>query len=79
MSFRVIDRNAILNDEHEQRLKRIALIQRETAEMAPIWQAKQASLYPTAIPITDTPTLGQVITQEIQSNASNPDVLLQRA
>ena len=79
MSFRVIDRNAILNDEHQQRLKRIKLIERETAEMQPIWQAKQASLYPTAIPISQTPSLGQVITQEIQSNASNPDVLLQRA
>ena len=48
MSFRVIDRNAILDDEHKQRLKRIALIQRETAEMAPFWAAKQASLYPTS-------------------------------
>ena len=79
MSFRTIDRNAILKDEHEQRLRRIKLIERETAEIAPIWAAKQASLYPTAIPISQTPSLGHVITQEIQSNASNPDVLIQRA
>ena len=72
MSFRVIDRNAILKDEHEQRLKRIKLIARETAEMQPIWQAKQASLYPTAIPISETPTLGQVITEEIQKRQRTP-------
>ena len=39
MSFRVIDRNAILKDKHEQRLCRIKLIERETANMAPIWAA----------------------------------------
>ena len=79
MSFRTIDRNAILKDEHEQRLKRIKLIARETVEMEPIWQAKQASLYPTVLPISQTPSLSQVITQEIESNVSNPDVLFQRA
>ena len=36
MSFRVIDRKAILDDNHKQRLKRIKQIKRETAEMAPI-------------------------------------------
>ena len=36
MSFRVIDRNALLDDEHQERLKRIKLIERETAEMKPI-------------------------------------------
>ena len=64
MSFKTIGRNAILKDEHEPRLRRIKLIGRETAEMAPIWAVKQVSLYPTALPI---------------GNASNPDVLIQRA
>ena len=77
MLFRTIDCNAILKDEHEQRLRRNKLKEREMAEMAPIWAAKQASLYPTALPITQTPSLGQAITQEIQSNSFNPDVLLQ--
>ena len=47
--------------------------------MAPIWAAKLASLHPTALPISQIPSLGQVTTQEIQSNTSNPNVLLQRA
>ena len=79
MSFRVINRNAILDDEHEQRLRRIKVIKRKKAEMAPIWAAKQASLYPTALPISDTPSLGQVITEEIQKTATNPDIIFQRA
>ena len=79
MSFKEIDRKAILDDEHIQRLKRIKLIERETAEQAPLWQAKQATLFPTAIPLTQTPTLGQIITEETQKNAYDPDVLLQRA
>jgi hypothetical protein len=62
MSFQEIDRKAILEDEHRQRIMRIKLIERETAENAPIWQSKQASLYPTALPLTQTPTLGQIIT-----------------
>ena len=76
---KVSDINTRLADEREQRLRRIRLIERETAEYAPIWQAKQISLYPTAVPITQTPTLGQVITEEIQKNAMNSDVLSQRA
>ena len=40
---------------------------------------KKSILYPTALPISQTLTLGQVITQKIQSNASNSDVLIQRA
>ena len=79
MSLKVIDRNAIFNDERKQRLRRIELIERERPETAPIWAAKQASLYRTAIPISQTPTLGQVVTQKIQSNASYPDVLRQKA
>ena len=60
---KVADVNARLADEREQRLKRIRLIERETAENEPIWKAKQATLYPTAVPISQTPTLGQVITE----------------
>jgi len=76
---KVADVNTRLADEREQRLRRIKLIERETAEFAPIWKAKQATLYPTAVPITQTPTLGQVITEEVQKNALNQDALLQRA
>ena len=76
---KVADINTRLADEREQRLRRIKLIERETAEFAPMWQAKQATLYPTAVPITQTPTLGQVITEEVQKNALNSDVLYQRA
>ena len=66
---KVADINTRLADEKEQRLRKIRLIERERAEFAPIWQAKQATLYPTAVPILQTPTLGQVITEEIQNNA----------
>ena len=79
MSFQVIDKKAILDDEHVNRLKRIKLIERETAEQAPLWAAKQATLFPTALPLTQTPTLGQVITEETQKNAYDPNVLYQRA
>ena len=79
MSFQEINRNAILEDEHQQRLRRIKLIERETAEQAPLWAQKQATLFPQAIPLTQTPTLGQIITQETQKNAYDPDVLYQRA
>jgi len=75
----ISDVNSRLADEKEQRLKRIKLIERETAEQAPIWQQKQMTLYPTAVPISQTPTLGQVITEETQRNAMNSDVLYQRA
>ena len=76
---KVADINARLADERDQRLRKIRLIQRETAENEPIWKAKQMTMYPTAVPITQTPTLGQVITEEIQKNAMNSDVLSQRA
>ena len=79
MSFKFIDKNAILEDEHQQRLKRIKLIERETAEMAPIFAEKQKALFPTAIQLTQTPTMGQAITEETQRNAENSDVLYQRA
>ena len=75
MSFQEINRNAILEDEHQQRLRRIKLIERETAENAPLWAQKQATLFPQAIPLTQTPSLGQIITQETQKNAYDPDVL----
>ena len=75
----ISDVNSRLADEKEQRLKRIRLIERETAEQAPIWQAKQATLYPTAIPISQTPTLGQIITEETQKGLTNEDTLYQRA
>ena len=67
----ISDVNSRLADEKEQRLKRIRLIERETAEQAPIWAAKQATLYPTAVPITQTPTLGQIITEETQKGLTN--------
>jgi hypothetical protein len=79
MSFQEIDRNSILEDEHQQRLRRIKLIERETKEQAPLWAAKQATLFPTALPLTQTPTLGQVITEETQKNAFDIDILYQRA
>ena len=79
MSFQEIDRKAILDDEHQQRLRRIKLIERETKEQAPLWAAKQATLFPTALPLAQTPTLGQVITEETQKNAFDIDILYQRA
>jgi hypothetical protein len=79
MSFQEIDRQAILDDEHQQRLRRIKLIELETKEQAPLWAAKQQTLFPTALPLTQTPSLGQIITEEIQNNAYDPDVLYQRA
>ena len=79
MSFQEIDRKAILDDEHQQRLRRIKLIERETKEQAPLWAAKQQTLFPTALPLTQTPSLGQIITEEIQNNAYDADVLYQRA
>ena len=79
MSFAVIDKNAIMDDERVQRLKKIKLLQRENAEMAPFWAEKQKALFPTAIQLTQTPSIGQIITEEAQRNADNPDVLYQRA
>ena len=37
MSFREIDRNAILEDERVQRLKKIKLLERENRESEPKW------------------------------------------
>ena len=79
MSNPFINVNQRLEDEHNDRLRRIRLIERETKEMAPIWVAKQATMFPTALQITPTPTLGQVIIDESQNNAKDEDVLLQRA
>ena len=79
MSFQVTDRNAILADEHVNRLKRIKLIERETAEQAPLWAQKQATLFPQALQMTQTPSLSQIITEETQKNAYDENVLFQRA
>ncbi|MFN9910062.1 MAG: hypothetical protein ACK56F_28765 [bacterium] len=46
--------------------------------MLPFWQEKQAKLFPQAIQLSQVPTLGEVLTQEIQNNERNEDVLLQR-
>ena len=56
---KVSDINTRLADERDQRLRRIKLIERETAENEPIWKEKQKTLYPTAVPISQTPTLGR--------------------
>jgi hypothetical protein len=74
-----IDRGKILQDERINRLKKIALIDRENIEMQPIWYEKQQKMFPTAIQISPIPSLGEVITEEAQRNAGNEDVLLQRA
>ena len=79
MSFRQIDRNAILADEHLQRMKKIKLIERETPENAPMWQEKQMLAFPSALPLTPTPSLGQVITEEMNKNAYDEDILNQRS
>lgn len=79
MSFSFIDRNKILQDEKANRLKKIALIERENAEMLPLWQEKQAKLFPQAIQLSQIPTLQDVLTEETQKNAMNEDILIQRA
>ena len=58
MSFRQIDRNAILEDEHQQRLRRIKLIEREQIENAPQWLEKQQLQFPSALSLTPTSSLG---------------------
>ena len=68
---KVSDINARLADEKQQRLIRIRLIERETAEFAPMWKEKQMTMYPTAVPISQTPTLGQVVTVEIQKKCDD--------
>ena len=64
MSFQQIDRNAILEDERVQRLKKIKLLERENRENEPKWKEKQLLSFPNAIPISNTPTLAQIITEE---------------
>ena len=78
MSFRQIDRNAILADEHLQRMGK-KLIESETLENAPMWQEKQMLAFPSALPLTPTPSLGQVITEEMNKNAYDEDILNQRS
>jgi hypothetical protein len=79
MSFQVIGRNAILNDEHQQRFKKIRLLERENRENLPKFQEKQAQAFPTALPLSNTPSLGQIITGESQKTAVDPDIVYQRA
>jgi len=79
MSFQVIDRDAILNDERTQRLKKIRLLERENRENLPKWVEKQQQAFPTAIPLSNTPSLGQIITEESQKSATDPDIVYQRA
>ena len=79
MSFQVIDRNAILEDERQQRIKKIRLLERENRENLPKWVEKQQQNFPTAIPLSNTPTLGQVIVDESQKTATDPDIVYQRA
>ena len=55
LSIRKIDRIDILADEHKQYLKITAILERKTAEMAPMLAAKQVSFYPSAISISHTP------------------------
>ena len=79
MSFKEIDRNAIIEDERVQRLKKIKLLERENRENAPSWKEKQMIAFPTAIPLSNTPTLGQVITEENQKGSQDPNIIYQRA
>ena len=51
-------------DDQFQRLKKIKLLERENAENAPRWQEKQVLAYPSAIPLSNTPTLGEILTEE---------------
>ena len=79
MSFKYIDRNAILDDERIQRLKKIKLLERENRENLPKFQERQLQEFPTAIPLSNIPTLGQVIVDESNKNATDPDIIYQRA
>ena len=79
MSFQVIDRNAILDDERVQRLKKIKLLERENRENLPKFQEKQAQQFPTALPLSNNPTLGQVISEETQKISLDPEIVFQRA
>ena len=60
-------------------MRRIKLIEKKQIENAPQWLEKQQLQFPSALALTPTPSLGQVITEEIQANAYNEDVLRQRA
>ena len=79
MSFKHIVRNAILEDEHQNRLQKVKLINREQVEQATTWLKKQKLQFPSAISLTPTPSLGQVIFKEMQANEYNEDVLRQLA
>ena len=79
MSFREIDRNAILEDERVQRLKKIKLLDREDRENEPKLKEKQLLSFPNAIPISNTPTLAQIITEENQRGSQDEEIIFQRA
>ena len=63
-----------MHDENKNRLRRIKLIEREQVENAPIWLEKQQLQFPSAISLTSTPSLGQAISKEMQTNSYNEDV-----
>jgi len=79
MSFREIDRYAILEDERVQRLKKIKLLDREDRENEPKWKERQLLAFPNAIPISNTPTLAQIITEENQRGSQDEEIIYQRA
>ena len=60
-------------------MKKIKLIERETLENAPMWQEKQMLAFSSALPLTPTPSLGQAITEEMNKNAYDEDILNQRS
>ena len=79
MSFQPIDRNAILEDEHIQRLKKIKLLQREDRENEPKWKERQLLAFPNAVPLSNTPTLGEILSEENQRGNRDPEIIYQRA
>jgi len=79
MSFREIERNAILDDERVQRLEKIKLLERKNREGEPKWKEKQLLSFPNAIPLSNTPTLGQIISGENQRGSQDEEIVYQRA
>ena len=54
-------------------------MQRENRENDPSRKEKQKIAFPTAIPLSNTPTLGQVITEENQKGSQDHNIIYQRA
>ena len=79
MSFREIDQQTIQDDARIQRLLKMKIIEMETKENAPKWREQQMLRFPQAIPISDVPTLGQIISEEKAESATNEEMLYQRA